>query len=138
MYSQSSLVFSFSFSFSIQSQNLYQGCPFSYLTCLQFSNRWVAITQASRIGIYRSWESTRPNSTEDLAQRYCNIHLCSAIVTASLLTLNLQILGISTCMNGMVLNYLVPFRWGRHHPSFQCSADRVETHPTSLSLQVLG
>ena len=64
----------------------------------------------SRIGICRSWVSTLFNREKDLAQRYCNTHLSSAIATASLPILNLQMLRISHCIGDTALSYLVPFR----------------------------
>src|SRR5215204_4991676 len=64
----------------------------------------------SLTGTCHLWVSTRLNKEKDLAQRYCNTHLCSSIATTRLPILNLQIQGIFRSTNGMVSSYLAPFR----------------------------
>ncbi len=76
----------------------------------------------------RLWASIPLNRAKGLAQRYSNKHLSSAIATASLPILNLQIQEISPYMKDMDLNYLAQFRLAPRLRYFQWFADLDETH----------
>jgi hypothetical protein len=93
-----------------------------------------AITQVSLIGIYRLWVSTRFNREKDLARRCCNTHLSSAIATANLPILNLQIRGISPYMKDMTLGYSAKFRRALRLPYSLCYADLDETPSVPIAI----
>jgi len=66
---------------------------------------------------------------KDLARRCCNTRISSAIATANLPILNLQIRGISPYMKDMTLSYSAKFRRALRLPYSLCYADLDETHP---------